>query len=445
MGNSLPKNWVMTSLKAVTRNLKGKKPKIQSEIEFENSIPYMDIKALEFSEIRQYADIESSKLFEPGDVAMVWDGARSGWVSQANSGAIGSTVVAIKAIGFNPNYLYYFLFDKYRFINSNARGVGIPHVDPTILWELEFPLPPFAQQQRIVAKLDALFGQIDTIKKSLEKVPVLLKNFKQQVLTQAVTGKLTEEWREGKELEGWKQNVLKDICLSITDGDHQAPPQVETGVPFLVISNVSKGFIDFEKVTRYVPKEYYNSLKENRRPQKGDILYTVTGSFGISTLVDTERKFCFQRHIAILKPNTNLILCNFLNIFLKSDFSFQQAKNVATGTAQLTVPLNGLRQFSINLPPLEEQQEIVLRVESLFAKADAIEAQYTTLKEKIAKLPQAILHKAFNGELTQHLDTDGDARELLKAIEQLKNTNTKTKKNKAYAATTDLKMVAEPK
>jgi type I restriction enzyme S subunit len=90
----------------------------------------------------------------------------------------------------------------------------------------------------------------------------------------------------------------------------------------------------------------------------------------------------------------------------------------------------------IGLPSLKEQQEIVSRVESLFAKADAIEKQYETLKSKIESLPQAILHKAFKGELTEQLDTDGDARELLREIEGLKRVQQdKSKKGKSKTNT----------
>ena len=110
MEKKLPKNWVEVSLKEVTKNRKGKKPNVQSEVEFEGSIAYMDIKALEHSIIRQYADVESSTLFEDGDIAMVWDGARSGWVSKTNFGAIGSTLVAFQPILFNSNYLFFFCF-----------------------------------------------------------------------------------------------------------------------------------------------------------------------------------------------------------------------------------------------------------------------------------------------------------------------------------------------
>ncbi|MGX8842727.1 restriction endonuclease subunit S, partial [Klebsiella quasipneumoniae] len=78
---------------------------------------------------------------------------------------------------------------------------------------------------------------------------------------------------------------LKNLCVSISDGDHQAPPKSETGIPFLVISDVNKGKIDLENVSRWVPESYYLALKEIRKPSLNDILYTVTGSFGIPVVV----------------------------------------------------------------------------------------------------------------------------------------------------------------
>ena len=96
--------------------------------------------------------------------------------------------------------------------------------------------------------------------------------------------------------------------------------------------------------------------------------------------------------------------------------------------SQSNINAQKLSKFTIPFPSPEEQQEIVNRVESLFAKADAIEQQYKILKAKIDTLPQAILHKAFKGELTEQLDTDGDSRELLKQIQELKNSTVKPKK-----------------
>lgn len=296
-----------------------------------------------------------------------------------------------------------------------------------VLKAINVPIPPLPEQKRIVTQLDKLFGHLELLKELLAEVPKLVKDFRQSVLMQAVTGKLTEEWREEKDLEEWKDVKLKDICLSITDGDHQAPPKAAIGIPFLVISNIRDGKLNVESATRFVPLNYYTNLKDTRKATKGDVLYTVTGSFGIPVLVDRKVKFAFQRHIGIIRPNNEKIISNYLFYFLKSSIAYMQGIDVATGTAQKTIPLRGLRKYKLNLPPLSEQIEIVRQTKHLFRIADRIESQYETLQAKIKTLPQAILAKAFRGELVQQLPTDGDVRELLAEIERMKASLVKSK------------------
>src|SRR5690606_25615447 len=125
-----------------------------------------------------------------------------------------------------------------------------------------------------------------------------------------------------------------------------------------------------------------------------------TGSFGIPVLVDTDQHFCFQRHIAILKPNVEFLSHKFLFFLLGSVQAFKQADSVATGTAQRTVALNSLRGFKFAIPPLEEQTEIVRRVEQRFAYADHIEQRVKDAQARVNHLTQSILAKAFRGELT---------------------------------------------
>lgn len=168
-----------------------------------------------------------------------------------------------------------------------------------------------------------------------------------------------------------------------------------------MISNVNNGIVNFNNVSRWVPEEYYNSLKDFRKPQKNDILYTVTGSFGIPVIVDTEREFCFQRHIAIIKPNHDIVDFRYLAFYLQSPNMFKFADEVATGTAQKTVSLSNLRMFEIHTPSIEEQTEIVRRVEQLFAYADTIEKQVQDALLRVNNLTQSILAKAFRGELTE--------------------------------------------
>lgn len=207
----IPYSWAITYLKNIVLPTKGKKPTRLEDSSFAESVPYIDIKALESDQIDQYADIRSSKLFSENDIAIVWDGARCGWVAKARNGAIGSTICALTPIKINSTYLYYYLLSKYSLINSRPRGVGIPHVDPNFLWSLEVPLPPLAEQKRIADKLDVLFGQLNIVQKAIERIPELIKNFRQQILSSAVTGKLTEEWRKGKNLDKWEDESIGSL------------------------------------------------------------------------------------------------------------------------------------------------------------------------------------------------------------------------------------------
>jgi type I restriction enzyme S subunit len=194
---------------------------------------------------------------------------------------------------------------------------------------------------------------------------------------------------------GWIWVRLLDICLSVTDGDHQPPPKSKEGFPFLVISNVSKGIVDFYE-TRFVSAEYFNSLQEEKKPKDGDLLYTVTGSYGIVMLLHDTKEFCVQRHIGIIKPSS-LIGGKYLHKSLLSASCKRQADKVAWGVAQKTVPLTGLRGFLIPLPPLAEQQAIVERVDRLLNHVNALEQQVKERKGYAEQLMQAVLKEAFAG------------------------------------------------
>lgn len=297
----------------------------------------------------------------------------------------------------DPHWLFALVKTKDFLTNGalNMSGsVGHKRVTKEFVENYGVPVPPLAEQKIIAEKLDTLLAQVDSTKARLEQIPQILKRFRQAVLASVVCRKLSKNTGQ------WKTYLLKNICTSISDGDHQAPPKSETGIPFLVISDVNKGQIDFENVSRWVPESYYESLKEIRKPFQNDILYTVTGSYGIPVIVNTTKPFCFQRHIAIIKPNSSLIDYKFLAFYLESPQIFKHASDVATGTAQKTVSLSSLRNFELSVPSLEEQAEIVRRVEQLFAYADTIEKQVNNALTRVNSLTQSILAKAFRGELT---------------------------------------------
>lgn len=191
---------------------------------------------------------------------------------------------------------------------------------------------------------------------------------------------------------GWVWAELADVCSSVTDGDHQAPPQVQTGIPFLVIGNIRNHQLDF-KNCRHVPPEYFKALHPTRRPQKGDVLYSLVGSYGIPVQVKTNTSFCVQRHIGILRPSSE-ISPGFLALVLRSRAVFDQATQYATGTAQLTVSLSGLRRIRIPLPPRAEQERIVVAIEEEFSRLDAGVLSLERTQQNLARVHAAVLEAA---------------------------------------------------
>lgn len=156
----------------------------------------------------------------------------------------------------------------------------------------------------------------------------------------------------------WEIKKLNECCLSISDGDHFPPPKSESGIPFVTIANVDTfNHFDFTD-TMYVPESYYDRLDDKRKARKGDILFTVVGSFGIPILITDNTPFVFQRHIAILRPNPAVIDSRFLYYTMLSKSFYAQADAYAVGAAQRTISLTSLRKMKIAVPDLSIQKKI---------------------------------------------------------------------------------------
>lgn len=179
---------------------------------------------------------------------------------------------------------------------------------------------------------------------------------------------------------------LKDVCISISDGDHQAPPKANRGVPFVTISNItSTNQFDFSN-TMFVPQEYYNSLDSKRKAKEGDILYSVVGSFGIPVYIKTDTQFVFQRHIAILRPNRDKIVPEFLYYTMLNRDFYMKADAAAIGAAQRTVSLTALRNMEIEIPHIETQKKIAKILSSYDNLIDNNQKQIKLLEEAAQRL-----------------------------------------------------------
>lgn len=163
-------------------------------------------------------------------------------------------------------------------------GGAQPQFNGNALVKIKIPIPPLEVQKEIVA-------EIEGYQKITDGARQVVENYQPRISIDP----------------DWPVVRLDEISEKITDGDHQPPPKSAMGIPFITISNIEpKAGIDFSS-TFFVPQEYYDNLKEYRRPRRGDILYTVTGSFGISVLIDFDTKFCFQRHIGLIRPGLKCV------------------------------------------------------------------------------------------------------------------------------------------
>jgi len=270
-----------------------------------------------------------------------------------------------------------------------SRGTsGKNRIKPALFLTIDVPLPPLEEQRRTVARIEELAAKIEEARglrrQSIQDAAKLRMSSVDQVL---------ESFRATAE-----EVFVEEVARSVTDGDHQPPPKADSGIPFIFISNIIRGSVDLNN-SKWVSPDYFSGLAPSRVPARGDVLYTAVGSYGVPCLVETDEKFCFQRHIAIIKPDRERIMPEYLTWALSSSNVYRQAAKAVTGSAQPTVPLRGIRKLRFPLPCLVEQERSVSHLVSMKTKLDTLaQLQAETAAELDALLP-SVLDKAFSGEL----------------------------------------------
>jgi type I restriction enzyme S subunit len=322
------------------------------------------------------------------------------------------------------------------------------------LKSVDVPLPPPKEQQRIVAKLDELMEKIDRSRARLERIPKILKRFRQSILSAAVSGKLTEEWREKNEYENklivtneyninedykelnelpsnWKWVALGNY-VKCNRGRFSIRPRNDPryfggDIPFIQIGDLPR---EGGLVNQHTQTLNNEGLKVSKMFPKNTVAIAIVGAtIGNSGILNYN--MCFTDSMVGIDTG-DLAFNLFIDFYLRSEKeNFRQLSYAGGG--QPNIKLELLNAYPFPLPSIEEQKEIVRRVEQLFSLADKIEARYTKAKAQLDKLPQSLLAKAFRGELVPQDSTDEPASVLLERIKKEKSTPAgKTKKLKRY-------------
>ena len=312
--------------------------------------------------------------------------------------------------------MYYLLSEQFQGLLSNKQtGTTVTGIKAEKLKLLPLIIPPLAEQQRIVEKLEEILPLVEEYGKNEEilsemnkKLP---KQIRQSILQYAIQGKLVEQnpndepasellkrikaekeqlIKDGKikkektlppittdeipyELpQGWEWCRLGYILTKLTDGAHKTPTYTNSGIPFLSVKDMSTGKLNFSN-TKFVSKEEHKFLYKRCNPQKGDLLVTKVGTTGIPVIVDTDREFSLFVSVALLKFNKELINLKYLYYMILSPLVAEQVKANTKGVGNQNWVIDKIAQTIITIPPLPEQRRIVEKLEELMQIVDKLE------------------------------------------------------------------------
>jgi type I restriction enzyme, S subunit len=364
----------------------------------------------------------SAKIFRKGSVAIALYGATIGKTSILGIDAATNQACAV---GFPINnivgskYLYYYLrSQKDAFVNSGQGGAQ-PNISQTIIKNWPIPLAPLPEQKRIADKLDSLLAKVDTCQAHLDRIPQILKRFRQAVLAAATSGRLTEEWREANSGGSpvWTEAAVGEVGEVFLG--RQRSPENHHGPymhKYVRAANITWRGWDFSDV-----KEMNFDPRDCKKYQLrvGDVLLNEgSGSadeVGKPAIWTGEiEDCCFQNTLICVRPREALSKYIYF-VFLDAAMSRAFVKETR-GVNIFHIGKEKLAAYKIALPPLTEQHEIVRRVDKLFAYADRLEARYQAAQARITQLTPSLLAKAFRGELVPQDPEDEPAEALLARI-----------------------------
>ena len=244
-------------------------------------------------------------------------------------------------------------------------------------------IPPLAEQRRIASILDQADELRQKRQQAIEKLDQLLQATFIDMFGDPVDNL--------KELE---TVALLDLCKKVTDGTHQSPKWTTKGIPFLFISNIVDGEIDYSS-QKFIDQATYDSLTKSTKIELNDILYTTVGSYGNVARVKSDQLFCFQRHIAHIKPDFDKINPKFLEKMLSSYGVRRQADRLVRGVAQKTLNLKDLKEIIVFNIPLVEQNHFVQKCEVI----ESLKIKSKLALNQIDDLFKSLQNQAFSGNL----------------------------------------------
>jgi type I restriction enzyme S subunit len=282
-----------------------------------------------------------------------------------------------------PKFLYHWLRAHRKQLESMGNGATFKEVSKAVVSRIQIPVPPIAEQRRIAEVLD----RAEALRAKRRAALAQLDTLTQAIFLDMFGDPLTNP-------KALPTAALGELCSRITDGTHQSPKWSAQGHPFLFVSNVVSGEIDFD-TEKFISDETHAELTRRCPIEVGDVLYSTVGSYGVPAVVRSSKKFAFQRHIAHIKPNRDVLDSEFLRVMLASPSLKRQADKSARGIAQKTVNLSDIREFVVLRPPMADQRQFVRIVDTI----QLLRNKYKRSLDELGACFMSLQDRAFRGAL----------------------------------------------
>ena len=322
-----------------------------------------------------------------------------------------------------PEYLLAF-FKTEKFLQDGevtmTGSVGHKRVAKDFLLNAQIPLPPFNEQKRIADKLDQLLAAVDSCKTRLDTIPGIIKRFRQSLLAAATSGELTADWREEMSITNdWPTIIVGEAAFvtKLAGFEYTKFVKYRQGGDLRVIKaeNAGKWGFKFTDFSTVFSEEV--SMLTRSKIHEGDILMVFVGAgTGQVARVPSGDNWFLGPNIAMIRTDSKILNAAYLEHYCRSPKGVDEIAEFIKSVAQPSLSMKTIRQIPVPLPTIEEQQEIVCRVEALFAVADHLEARYQSVRAQVDQLTPSLLAKAFRGELVQQDPNDEPAEKLLEWI-----------------------------
>ena len=337
--------------------------------------------------------------------------------------------------GFNnSNYSFFAIFLIYKASDFKEIGQGgaQPNISQTIIKQFPIPIPPLAEQKRIVTKLDSLFAHTHRARQELDHIPKLIERYKQAILSAAFRGDLTADWRKERKLIDWQEIKLRELITDIESGknlkcEERPPRPTEKGV--VKISAVTWG--EFQPNNS---KTFLSNFEPDPTSliQIGDFLISRANTLelvGACVIVNETpgNLYLSDKVLRLCMPDK---LKYWVLYFLRSDEGRTQIESSSTGNqlSMRNISQYAIRALEIPIPSEYEREIILAKINKDFQAIDHLEQDYQKAMKLLDRLEQSTLAKAFRGEIVPQDPNDEPASILLERIQKERENQPKPKK-----------------